>query len=134
MRPVQAPIARAYRHGGSKDKARTGVAPEKATNTGRGGHCSARFAPVAQWIERRFRSPEMPVQFWPGAFVQWVPECVNTQEPATEARLRGRDCTDKGNLSIPLSMGSIQGAVVNKLCLDKQIQVLHAPVHAANEW
>ena len=105
MRRHAAPIAHAHRHGGGKDKARIGVTPEKATNTGRGGRCCAALAPEAQMDEPWFRIPEVVSSSLTGGafFFKWIPECVNTQEPATSARMRGTDCTSEGSLSIPFA-------------------------------
>lgn len=57
MRRVAAPGDQPAVAGGTKDKAHTGISPQKVTSVGRGGHSSATFAPVAQWIERRYRIP-----------------------------------------------------------------------------
>lgn len=91
MRRVEAPSFQPAEAGGEKDKARIGVTPEKATNTGRG----RRFlAPVAQMQRAPGSYPEgagwIPAR---GAhFFKWAQGCANTPEPATEARMRGNDC------------------------------------------
>lgn len=111
-RRVVALTARACRRGGGKEKARSGFLARGVASAGRGGRCCTSFAPVAQLEERRCREWEVASSNLAGGafFFKWVPECVNTQEPATEARLRGNDCTDKGNSDYTLRMGSTQGA------------------------
>ena len=133
MRRDEAPIAHAHRRGGGKDKARIGVTPEKATNTGRGGRCCAALAPDAQMDEPWFRIPEVSIDLTGGAFFfQWIPECINAQEPATEARLRGNDCTNEGNLIIPFAWALFKEPTVNVLKQEKKIQVLNALVEGCS--
>lgn len=97
--------------GGAERKARIGVSPQKETNTGHGRRCN-RFCPRSL----TGRAPES----YPGRclfesgrgcflFI-WVPKCVNTQEPATSARIRGTDCTDEGNLTISFIRAFVKGA------------------------
>src|SRR6266496_633977 len=121
-----------HRRGGSKDKAHTGLATNEITPVWAVVRAD-RFTPGYRTVGRAFVSIGSEIQLLPGGpFPKSALECLNTPEPATTARLRGRDCTDKGNLSIPLSTGSIQGAVVNKLHLEKQIQVLWLLVKGAS--
>ncbi len=111
-RRADAPMIHARRHGGAKDKAHTGCVPEKNTCMGRGGRCCTTFVPVAQMDRALVSYPGgLPVRIWPGALIfKWTPERANARKPATKARLRGLDCTDKGNLSIPLRTGFRKGA------------------------
>lgn len=124
MTRVEAPGYRPAVAGGEKDKARIGAAPEKATNTGHGGSC---FAPVAQMQRAPGSYPEgagwIPAG---GNFFSWVQGCVNTPEPATAARMRGSDCTGKGNGIIASPRALVKEPAVNTLKLEKKIQVLNA--------
>lgn len=116
MRRATAPSNQPAVAGGAEDKARIGVAPEKATNTGRGGRC----LPPATWTLAAVSYPRVGGSNPPrGTFLpdqrvthlkQWVPECANTQEPATVTRMRGTDCTVEGNLSISFIRAFRQGA------------------------
>lgn len=130
-----APIAHAYRRGGGQEKARAGVTPEKVTNAGRGGRF---IPPVVQWTELPSRKGPVagsnPARgtFLVGQRFMWIPECLNTREPATEARLGGDDCTGKGNLSLPLKRALAKEPAVNKLSQEKQIQVLNCLVEGSS--
>lgn len=126
--PEKALIASAHRHGGQKDKAHTGCVPEKNTGMGRGGRClpPATWTLVAGSYPRTGGSNPPRGTFHPiqRVILFWVPECVNTQEPATSARMRGTDCTDEGNLTIPFIRAFVKEPVVNTLRQEKQTQVL----------
>lgn len=111
MTRVDAPIAHAYRHGGTKEKGRVGGAPEKASDTAHGGRCTC-ITPGYRTVGRSFRKQRSGGSNPPRGVdpIQWALECLNTPEPATEARLRGYGCTVEGSLSIPCRRASRKGA------------------------
>ena len=135
MRRDKAPGFQPTEAGGGKEKACIGRAPRKDANAGRGGRCCTAFAPVAQLEERRFRSPEVASSNLAGGafyYFSWATECVNTRKPATNARLRGTDCTDQGDQSISIVRALVKEPAVNTLSLDKQIQVLNCLVEGVS--
>lgn len=83
MRKVSAPSNQPAVAGGAKEKGREGVAREKATDTARGGRCCIALAPVAQWIVRRFRSPEVASSILAGAlsFLLELPSALTPGSP-----------------------------------------------------
>lgn len=93
--------------GGTKNKTHTGCVPEKNTSMGRGRHCFRRRSSM----DRAQVSYPEGYQFKSGRrhFLIWVPECVNTQEPATKARRGANDCTVR-QFKYPIRTGSCKGA------------------------
>ncbi len=135
MRRDEAPGFPPIEAGGAKEKGRDGGAPEKkASVTAHDGHCCSAFAPVAQWIEHRSRSPKVASSNLAGGafFFKWIPERVNTPEPAMSTRIRDTHCTGEGSLSISLIRAFVKEPVVNTLKQEKKIQILNALIEGCS--
>ena len=129
MRRAIAPSFQPAEAGGGDEKAHTGCVRGKNTGRGRGRRCNS-LCPRSL----TGRAPESCpgrclFESGRGCFLFiWVPKCVNTQEPATSARIRGTDCTDEGNLSIYFIRAFVKELVMNCLKLEKKIQILNCLV------
>jgi len=109
-RRVPAPMTHAHRHGGYTDKAQAGLVINESIPVWAVVRVTC-ISPGYRTVGRSFRKQRIGDSTPPrGAFFKWVPKCVNTQEPATEARLRGYGCTVEGGLSIPCRRASRKGA------------------------
>lgn len=131
----EAPSVQPTEAGGANDKAHTGCVPEKNTCMGRGGRClpPATWTLVADSYPRTGGSNPPRGAFYPSQrVIHWVPKCLNTREPATEARLRGDDCTDKGDRIIPFAWALLKEPTVNVLKQEKKIQVLNALIEGCS--
>lgn len=136
MRRVAAPGNQPAVAGGTKDKARTGISPEKVTSAGRGGPLTP-----GNWTWLRFREPRAGGSNPPrGAFVpfqrvtrlkQWTPERANARKPATNARL-GVSIAPMKAITLYHWPGSTKEPVMNTLSQDKKIQVLNALIEGCS--
>lgn len=96
-------MAGVHRHGGSKDKAQAGLAINELTPDWAVVRCywTTCNTPGNRTVGCSFRKPQSGGSNPPrGADSKWALECLNTPEPASVTRMRGTDCTGKGNLSI----------------------------------
>lgn len=126
MTTVSAPGCQPAVAGGSKNKAHTGEIAWGEPCMGRGGCFYLCITPGYRTVGRPLVRIGLEIQLLPGGpSFKWIPECVNTQEPATKARMRGLDCTSDGDLIIDLVRAPSKEPSVNTLSLDKQIQVLN---------
>jgi hypothetical protein len=99
-----------HRREGSKDKAQAGLAINELTPDWAMVR-AARFTPGYRTVGRAFVSVGSEIQLLPGgSFFKWALECLNTPEPATEARVRGIGCAGKGSHIIPSAWAPRQGA------------------------
>lgn len=130
MTRAEAPSDQPAVAGGTKDKARTGISPEKVTSAGRGGPLTP-----GNWTWLRFREPRAGGSNPPrGAFVpfrrvtrlkQWTSERANARKPATYARL-GVSIAPMKAITVYHWSGSLEEPAMNTLSQVKKIQVLNA--------
>ncbi len=119
---------------GVKDKAHSGFLTRGVASAGRGGHFCTTFTPVAQWKSATVVSGRSPVRIGSGVlfYFIWASKRANAWKPATDARIRGIDCTVEGSLIISFYGLFVKEPVMNTLCLSKKIQVLNALVEGCS--